>query len=161
MRSPKPVAAGLALLVLAACGGGEGPAAPAFAPCASEPPPAVEVENLPSWLSLPDDIRWHETGQLDVFEVAEGTSRTSVETLNRAFADSFERAGAQTLFDEVEPLDSELTARHDGHLAFVIIQAECEGRRKVKVSVRPDTLNPGATRTDGRPGRAGGGAAPS
>ena len=160
MRRASHCVAGLLLLVVAGCGD-EQPASPAFAPCPSDPPAAIEPDNLPGWVPLPDQVGWHSATRIDVFEVVEGTSDASVEALHESFTAGLEAVGADTLFDEVEALDSEVTARHDGHLVFVIIQAECEGRRKVKVSVRPDTLSPEATRTGGRQGRAGGGAAPS
>jgi hypothetical protein len=126
------------MLGLAACGGGgsEGEEGEARVACTGTDLSSVK---LPAGFPKPDGVVYTEQTTAGPTEVVDGYYEGGLESAYDGYKDSFDAAGYDILFDEIEEHDAEVSYRGEGRSGQVALRDECEeeGRISVHVTSRP------------------------
>jgi hypothetical protein len=128
-------------LGLAACGGGEsreeeGEGGETRVACSGT---ALSSVRLPAGFPKPDGVVYTEQQTTGPTEVIDGYYEGDLEAAYEGYKDSFDEAGYDILFDEIEEDDSEVSYRGEGRSGQVALRSNCEedGRISVHITSRP------------------------
>ena len=126
-----------------ACGGGdevepEGEEAGGRAECASEPPESADIPNLPANFPAPEGAVLTGSDEAGPSQIVEGYFDANLEEAFPAYEEAFEAADYEITKDEQEANDAEVFFAGEGTTGQVNMFAECEGRTKLRITIRPD-----------------------
>lgn len=133
----------IGMLVFAACGGddegeGEGEEAAARAECSSDIPDAADVPDLPPNFPVPGEAVLTGSSEAGPSQIIEGYFEADIEEAFPEYEEFFEEAGYEITKDEQEEDDAEIFFAGDNTTGQVNMFAECEGRTKLRITIRPD-----------------------
>jgi hypothetical protein len=134
------------LLVFAACGGGEGEegereseeAAAASEECASDIPAAADIPDLPQNFPVLGEAVLTGSSDAGPSQILEGYFQADIEEAFPEYEEALEEAGYEITKDEQEENDAEIFFAGEGTTGQVNMFAECEGRTKLRITIRPD-----------------------
>lgn len=127
------------MLVLAGCGGDdEGEEAAARAECSSDVPDAADVPDLPASFPVPGEAVLTGSTEAGPSQIVEGYFEADMEEAFPEYEEAFEEAGYEITKDEQEENDAEIFFAGEGTTGQVNMFAECEGRTKLRITIRPD-----------------------
>ena len=130
------------LLVFVACGGdddeGEGEEAASRETCSSDIPPAADVPDLPETFPVPGEAVLTASSEAGPSQILEGYFEADMEEAFPEYEEAFEEAGYEITKDEQEENDAEIFFSGEGTTGQVNMFAECEGRTKLRITIRPD-----------------------
>ena len=137
----------LALLVvgaffIGACGGdkeeteseGEGNRAE----CTNDLPASADVPDLPSDFPLPGEVLLTGSSQAGPSLIVEGYFQADMEEAFPEYESAFKDAGWDITKDEQEEDDAEIFFAHGDTNGQVNMFAECQGRTKLRITIRPE-----------------------
>lgn len=132
----------LGLVVFAACGGDEGGASTegsaARSECDEEMPAPSDIADLPANFPVPGEAVLIGSTQAGPSLVVEGFFQANLEDAFPEYESAFEDAGYDITKDEQEDNDAEIFFAGEGTTGQVNMFAECEGRTKLRITIRPD-----------------------
>jgi hypothetical protein len=131
------------LLFLAGCGGDDGESeeeesAAARAECTSDVPAAADIPDLPESFPVPGEAVLTSSSEAGPSMVVEGVFEADMEEAFPEYEEAFEEAGYEITKDEREENDAEIFFAGEGTTGQVNMFAECEGRTKLRITIRPD-----------------------
>lgn len=131
-------------LVLAACSsdgssetGGEEGEGGALAAC-GEAPAEADVSGIPDGFPTPDGTTYTGGEEAGPSFIAEGYIDGDLQEAFDAYHSAFEDAGYDVTKDEKEDRDAEVFFAGEGTTGQVNMFADCEGRTKLRITIRPD-----------------------
>jgi hypothetical protein len=132
-------------LVLGACGSngsdeGSEPTASATSSgdCAPASPAMAEAPTLPEGFPMPDGVTFTSSEQAGPSTIVEGYFAGDLDAIFEAYKDGFESASYDVTRSENEEDDAEVNWSGGSTTGEVKLEAECEGRTSVKLTIRPD-----------------------
>lgn len=134
----------MAMLVFAACGGddgegkGEEVAAGDRGECSGEVPGAADIPDLPENFPIPGEAVLTASSEAGPSQIIEGYFEADIENAFPEYKEAFESAGYDITKDEQEEDDAEIFFAGDGTTGQVNMFAECDGRTKLRITIRPD-----------------------
>jgi hypothetical protein len=132
----------IGMLVLAACGGDErepeGEEGAAREKCSSDIPAAADVPGLPENFPVPGEAVLTGSTEAGPSQIVEGYFQADIEEAFPEYEEAFEEAGYDITKDEREEDDAEIFFAGDNTTGQVNMFAECEGRTKLRITIRPD-----------------------
>ena len=124
------------LLLFTGCGGeGEGPA---LAECTDDVPAATDISDLPENFPVPGDVLLTDSTQAGPSLIIDGYFQADLEEAFPVYRDAFEESTYDITKDEQEERDAEVFFAGEGTTGQVNMFAECEGRTKLRITIRPD-----------------------
>lgn len=126
------------LLVFAACGGddGEETEAGGRGECA-EAPAAGDAPSLPKDFPLPGEVTLTGETEAGPSLIVEGYFQADIEEAFPEYLEAFEGSGWEVTGDEQEEDDAEIFFAQGEANGQVNFFAECEGRTKLRITIRP------------------------
>jgi hypothetical protein len=132
----------IGLLALVACGddggGSEEGEGSARAECTSDIPAAADVPDLPPSFPVPGEAVLTGSSAAGPSQIVEGVFQADIEEAFPEYEEAFEDAGYEITKDEQEEDDAEIFFAGDSTTGQVNMFAECEGRTKLRITIRPD-----------------------
>lgn len=133
----------VALLFLVACDGDddeseEGESAAARAECTSDVPDAADIPDLPENFPVLGEAVLTDSSEAGPSRIVEGYFEADMEEAFPEYEEAFEEAGYEITKDEQEENDAEIFFAGEGTTGQVNMFAECEGRTKLRITIRPD-----------------------
>lgn len=131
----------LVSLAFVACGsdeGGEEDEEGTLTECTDEAPAESVPEGLPADFPAPDETVYTGGAEAGPSFVAEAYFEGGLPEAFEAYEQSFEDAGYDITKDEQEERDAEVFFAGNGTTGQVNMFAECEGRTKLRITIRPD-----------------------
>jgi uncharacterized lipoprotein len=131
-------------LMLAGCGGDEGESeeeeesAAARAECTSDIPPAADIPDLPANFPIPGEAVLTGSSKAGPSLIVEGFFEADIENAFPEYEEALEEADYEITKDEQEENDAEIFFAGDNTTGQVNMFAECEGRTKLRITIRPD-----------------------
>lgn len=129
-----------AAVLLASCGGDGDktePAASGRGKCTA-PPAAVDVEGLPDAFPIVPGVMFTDSNEAGPSTIIEGYFEDDLEEVFPLYREAFENAhGWVILKDEQEADDAEIFFKHQDVNGQVNMFAECDGRTRLRITVRP------------------------
>jgi hypothetical protein len=128
------------LLLFAACGGDEEePAAEGTrAECTDEIPASVDIPDLPPNFPVLGEAVLTGSSEAGPSLIVDGFFQADIEEAFPEYKEAFEAAGYDITKDEQEEDDAEVFFAGDNTTGQVNMFAECEGRVKLRITIRPD-----------------------
>jgi ABC-type glycerol-3-phosphate transport system substrate-binding protein len=131
----------VAMLVFAACGGDDGESDAGGEggdrPECSEAAPAADVASLPSDFPLPGEVTLTGESEAGPSVIIEGYFQADLEEAFPEYKEAFESSDYEITKDEQEEDDAEIFFSKDESNGQVNMFAECEGRTKLRITIRP------------------------
>jgi hypothetical protein len=127
------------MLVFVACGGddeGEGEEGD-LAACSSEIPAAADVSDLPANFPIPGEVVLTGSSEAGPSQVIEGYFQADMDEAFPEYKEAFEGAGYEITKEEQEEDDAEIFFSGDDTTGQVNMFAECTGRTKLRITIRP------------------------
>ena len=126
------------MLVFAACGGddGEENEAGARGECA-EAPAAGDVASLPADFPSPGEVTLTGESEAGPSVIIEGYFQADLEEAFPEYLEAFEGSGWDVVGDEQEEDDAEIFFERGEANGQVNMFAECDGRTKLRITIRP------------------------
>ena len=133
----------IGMLTFAACGGDDGESegeesAAARAECASDVPDSADIPGLPENFPVPGEAVLTNSSEAGPSQIIDGYFQADIEDAFPEYEEAFEEAGYEITKDEQEENDAEVFFAGDGTTGQVNMFAECEGRTKLRITIRPD-----------------------
>ena len=143
MKRPLVLVATSVMLVAAACGGNDKPAAaptPAVfnTPCTSPKAPSKNLPKLPSGFPTPDGVVYVSGSKAGPSTIVYGYYPQDLTQAHTGWADALKGAGYTITHEEQDPADAEVNFSGDQTTGQVRLQESCKGRSLVTVTIRPD-----------------------
>jgi hypothetical protein len=131
------------MLVFVGCGGDgdseeEEESAAARAECTEEIPEAADVPDLPENFPVPGEAVLTGSSEAGPSQIVEGYFEADIENAFPEYEEAFEEAGYEITKDEQEENDAEIFFAGDNTTGQVNMFAECEGRTKLRITIRPE-----------------------
>jgi hypothetical protein len=130
------------LLAFVGCGGddreSEGEEAAARGECTSDIPEAADISSLPPNFPVPGEAVLTGSSKAGPSQIVEGFFEADIEAAFPEYEDAFEEADYEITKDEQEEDDAEIFFAGDNTTGQVNMFAECEGRTKLRITIRPD-----------------------
>jgi hypothetical protein len=130
------------MLVFAACGddkpASEGEGTAARSECTEDIPAAADVADLPANFPVPGEALLTGSAQAGPSLIVEGFFEADVENAFPEYKDAFDAAGYDITKEEQEANDAEIFFAGEGTTGQVNMFAECDGRTKLRITIRPD-----------------------
>lgn len=138
----------LALLIIglfffAGCGGDDGESEEeesegAVAECTEDIPAAADIPDLPETFPVLGEAVLTSSSQAGPSQIVEGYFQADLDEAFPEYEEAFEAAGYEITKDEREENDAEIFFAGDDTTGQVNMFAECEGRTKLRITIRPD-----------------------
>lgn len=133
----------IGMLVFAACGGDDGESEgeeseAARAECTSDVPDSADIPGLPENFPVPGEAVLTNSSEAGPSMIIDGYFQADIEDAFPEYEEAFEEAGYEITKDEQEENDAEVFFAGDGTTGQVNMFAECEGRTKLRITIRPD-----------------------
>lgn len=133
----------IAMLALAACGGDDGENEEEASggdrgECSEEMPGAADIPDLPENFPIPGEAVLTASSEAGPSQIIEGFFEADIENAFPEYEEAFEAAGYDITKDEQEEDDAEIFFAGDGTTGQVNMFAECDGRTKLRITIRPD-----------------------
>lgn len=134
----------VAMFVFVACGdnGGESEeegSSAARAECTEDIPPAADVPDLPTNFPVPGEVVLTGVSEAGPSQIVEGYFQADLEEAFPEYKEAFESAeGYDVTKDEQEENDAEVFFAGEGTTGQVNMFAECDGRTKLRITIRPE-----------------------
>ena len=128
------------MLVFAACGGdddGEDTEAGGRGEC-SEAPASADVPSLPEDFPVLGEVTFTGETEAGPSVIIEGYFQADLEEAFPEYKEAFEESDWEVTGDEQEEDDAEIFFAGDDTTGQVNMFAECEGRTKLRITIRPD-----------------------
>jgi hypothetical protein len=128
-------------LVLSACGDDDdenedGEGLRGEQPCLDTPAP-IEDPMLPTPFPEIDDVTWTATNAAGPSRVVNGYTSDALDDLFEEMKEKFETEGYSVTKSEHDPHDAEVNFSSDNNSGQVRLGEECQGRRSVTITIRP------------------------
>ncbi|MEA2452752.1 MAG: hypothetical protein QOG04_1462 [Actinomycetota bacterium] len=132
----------MGMLVFSACGANdgetEGEGTAARGECSGEVPGAADIPGLPENFPIPGEAVLNASSEAGPSQIIEGYFEADIENAFPEYKEAFESAGYDITKDEQEEDDAEIFFAGDGTTGQVNMFAECDGRTKLRITIRPD-----------------------
>lgn len=131
------------VLLLVACGGDSGESegvesSSARAECTSDIPAAADLPELPESFPVPGEAVLTNASEAGPSQILEGYFQAEIEEAFPEYEEALEEAGYEITKDEQEENDAEVFFSGDNTTGQVNMFAECKGRTKLRITIRPE-----------------------
>jgi hypothetical protein len=125
------------VLILAACGGGGTTHDRELAPCGPAEPALSKPPKLPAGFPNPRGVTYTEAEKAGPSDILQGYINGDLPTGFQTYRSAFEGSGYDVIKDEQEARDAEVFFAGRGRSGQVRLDADCEGRTNLTITIRP------------------------